>query len=215
MKHHLPNQLTPQNKELFDTLCKKIQYISENNKPLLLKNPFDFANFFTIKQLYPHAKFIFIHRHPYEVISSILRAWQTLLTTQNKYTALFSPHYKEIFDKPLLLWLLRKYYQFPFPPGLFEIIRRSTQTTTYYLNNITQLTTNDYISVTYEQLCQHPNQTISDILRFVKQPNTTLDATTLIKPRQLDLAPEVQHIKKLIYKSMKSYFNLLNYDPNR
>ena len=48
MKHHLPNQLTPQNKELFDTLCKKIQYISENNKPLLLKNPFDFANFFTI-----------------------------------------------------------------------------------------------------------------------------------------------------------------------
>ena len=51
-------EIKPKNKEYFIELCQKIQYISKNKKPLLLKNPYDLANFLYIKKIFPNAKFI-------------------------------------------------------------------------------------------------------------------------------------------------------------
>ena len=67
--------ISKKNLDLFTELGKKIQFISENNKPILLKNPIDLSNFIFIKKHFPNAKFIFIHRHPFNVSSSFIKAF--------------------------------------------------------------------------------------------------------------------------------------------
>ena len=68
-----------------DGTSKKIQFLSGNDKPLLLKNPYDFANFLFIKQMFPSAKFVFIHRNPLKTISSLLNAMRMIINEKNPY----------------------------------------------------------------------------------------------------------------------------------
>lgn len=62
--------ITPDNLSVFQQLCRKIQFLSALDKPLLLKNPWDYSQFICVKEMIPSAKFIFIHRHPLDVINS-------------------------------------------------------------------------------------------------------------------------------------------------
>jgi Sulfotransferase family len=61
--------ITKQNLPVFQQLCRKIQFASDPDKPLLLKNPWDLPQFMYVKSVVPNAKFIFIHRHPIHVIN--------------------------------------------------------------------------------------------------------------------------------------------------
>ena len=78
-QHTRPLYIHPNNLHIFKDLAKKIQYISENNKPLLLKNPFDFQNTLYIKEMLPDTKFIFICRDPQKILSSSMKAIRFLL----------------------------------------------------------------------------------------------------------------------------------------
>ena len=51
----LASRIVNKNKTLFSDMCKKIQFISGNNKPILLKNPLDFSNFLCIKKEFSNA----------------------------------------------------------------------------------------------------------------------------------------------------------------
>lgn len=51
-------------------------------RQLLLKNPFHIARAKILAEMYPEAKFVFIHRNPYEVFSSTLHLWKTLCRDQ-------------------------------------------------------------------------------------------------------------------------------------
>jgi len=42
--------ITKNNVSKFNEMCKKITYISDRKKPILLKNPYDFSNFIYIKK---------------------------------------------------------------------------------------------------------------------------------------------------------------------
>ena len=204
VKKNLPNKMGEKNKELFENLCKKIQVISNNKKPVLLKNPYDYANFLYIFKEFPNAKFIFINRNPKEIISSNLRAWQTLLESKNPYTSLFSPKYKEIFDNPLLLFLMRTYYSSYLPFGLINIIRKASRETKYFLKNINKIKEKDYVIVKYENLCSNSNLEMKKILDFLKI-KSNLDFSNYIKPRKLKMLSEIERMEKYILKKMKSY----------
>jgi hypothetical protein len=65
-------------------MCKKIQFIAGNDKPILLKNPYDFPNFLYIKRVFPNARFVFIHRNPLKTISSTLNAIKMILKNNKK-----------------------------------------------------------------------------------------------------------------------------------
>ncbi|RPA67595.1 sulfotransferase [Cyclobacteriaceae bacterium YHN15] len=64
-------------KESFSYLIKKIS-IANNNKQLVLKSPPNTARIKILLSLYPKAKFIFIHRNPYQVYASNKRFWEVV-----------------------------------------------------------------------------------------------------------------------------------------
>jgi hypothetical protein len=205
------NKLTPKNLYLFENLCKKIQFISDKNKPILLKNPYDFPNFLFIKKVFPNAKFVFIHRNPIKVIDSTMRAWKTLLKNKNPYTALFSSSYDQLFENLLALYISRMYYSSVFPIGIFSVINRSTRAVKYYLKNIDQLQGTDYISIRYEDLCREPDKVIPNVMDLLHL-SSDMDFSQYISPRKMDLLPEVKMLQKFISLKMKQYFEYFKYD---
>ena len=84
----------------------------------------------------------------------------------------------------------------------------------YYLKNISKLSNKDYIEITYEKLCQNPNFTIKEILDFLKVKKINIDFSNYIKPREVDIDPNIKFLHKYIYKNMKKYFEKFNYSPN-
>lgn len=68
-------------KQAFSVFCRRLSFI--DGKRVLLKNPFHSMRIPLILKMFPKAKFIHIHRHPYEVIPSTIHMWQ-VVGNQNK-----------------------------------------------------------------------------------------------------------------------------------
>lgn len=184
-------------------LGKKIQVISTSEKPLLLKNPWDSSNFLFIKEKFPNCRIIFIHREATAVINSKLKAMQVLLAKRNAYTALLSEKYSGIFNHPLKQYFYRLYYSRLSGCGLRTIADETIESKLYFSKNIQSLSQTDYISITYEELCQNPRKTILDILQFLSlEQIEPLDFENLIKPRPHKLLPEVTRLKDKILQKL-------------
>jgi hypothetical protein len=205
-----PWRITKKNKMLFETLCKKIKYLSGDAKPLLLKNPYDYGNFLCIKKFYPNAKFVFIQRNPLEVISSTMKLWKTRLAVKDEFVSLYSKQSAAMYQNPLLLFGYRLFYGFGFPLGVFEVFWRVKTGTASFIHNIHQLSNKDYISIRYEDLCERPNESISSIIQFLGM-TSEMDFQESIKPRKLQLEPEVLFLKKFFYRRMRAYFEMFGY----
>jgi len=209
-ERNYPRTITEKNKELFELLCKKMKVLSGSDKPVLLKNPYDYGNFLSIKKLYPHAKFVFIQRNPLDVISSTMKLWKTRLKVRDEFVSMYSKESAAMYTNPLILFCYRLFFTLRFPPGVFEVFWRSKMGTDSYLRNLKYLSSSDYISIRYEDLCEKPGEVITTILRFLGM-RSEKDFTGYIKPRKLKLEPEVSFLKKFIYTWMKAYFNCFGY----
>ncbi|MBN1861217.1 MAG: sulfotransferase [Candidatus Thermoplasmatota archaeon] len=198
--------ITKKSVPLFTDLCKKIQFIAGNNKPLLLKNPYDFPNFLYIKELFPTAKFVFIHRHPLKTISSTLNAVRTILKKKNPYTSQLSTLYDTFYSNPLIRSFLRFLFWVIPECSVMFITRITAVGARYYVENIERLPVEDYISITYEDLCTHPQELLDTILsKFSFSPQHKIDAASFIKPRSVAVDDAVQKLRGHIYASMKMY----------
>lgn len=178
--------LNSKNLTLFTELCRKIQFISGNDNPILLKNPYDFSNFLFIKKIVPNAKFVFIHRHPFKILSSLKKAFLVLLKHRNYFTTQIIRTYNRIFENPLLLHTLRFFFsRIP----LFGIVL-----------------------LTYEDLCKNPQENIEKIMESLDiETYNKIDFTSFIKPRKTQLDSSVKQLREIIYKSMKEYFKFFGY----
>ena len=204
--------ITRKNIALFIEMCKKIQFIAGNDKPILLKNPYDFPNFLYIKQVFPNAKFVFIHRHPLKTISSTLNAIKTILKNKNPYTTQLSEIYDKFYSNPLLRLPLRFILSKIPECGVIFITRITAKAVDYYLKNIEKLPKGDYITITYEGFCQHPQETLENIMTRLSQNMIhAIDASSLISPRTVEIDGSVQKLRKHIYHSMKTYFDMFHY----
>jgi hypothetical protein len=200
------------NVDVFKQLCKKVQFLSKNNKPILLKNPSDFSNFLFLKQTFPTAKFIFIHRHPLHTITSMLNALKKIIQEKNAYTAKLSPVYNSFYANILLRYPLRFIFCIVPYIGVILISKITANATQYYLNNIDTLSSDDYISITYEQLCLHPQECLESIMNKFSFPIiNSYDATALIKPRQVPLNNNILKLRRYILNRMKKYCKKFNY----
>ncbi|MEE4259688.1 MAG: sulfotransferase [Bacteroidales bacterium] len=61
--------------------CKRLSYPS--GKRVLLKNPFHSMRIPLLLEMFPGAKFIHIHRHPYKVVPSTIHMWK-IVSKENK-----------------------------------------------------------------------------------------------------------------------------------
>lgn len=208
--------ITKKNVDLFEEMCKKIQFISGNQKPLLLKNPYDFKNFLLIKQMFPSARFVFIHRHPQKTISSLVKAMRTILEEKNPYTARLSKLYDQWYSNPLLLHLLRFMFKTMPECSVMLLANTTARMTYYYIKNINKLSEQDYISITYEELCTHPSETLQRIMdKLGVSPLSPIDTESLMHPRKRDIDPPVRKLHRYIYDLMRSYFEQFGYSKEK
>lgn len=203
--------ISKKNLNLFTELGKKIQYISENNKPILLKNPIDLSNFIFIKKHFPNAKFIFIHRHPFNVSSSFIKAFRLLLTEKSPYVSILLKQYNQLYDYRLLLYVFRILTGSLSPIGMIILIKFYSLLINKYLKNISNLSQDDFIEITYENLCEKPNETMNEIFDFLKIEIKNLDFSNYIKTRKTNLDPNLKKFHSFVHKNMKNYFKKFNY----
>jgi len=202
----------PDNVNVFRDLAKKIQYISENNKPLLLKNPFDFQNTRYIKEMFPDAQFIFICRDPQKILSSSMKAIGFLLQGKHHYSTQIFRAYNTIYQNPILLSSARLFFQQLSLFGLFYVTMVYSKISNRFMKNITYLSSKDYIIVKYEDLCNNPKKTIEDIMVFLNlEIRENIDVKQLIKPRKKEMEPSVVKMKYFIYKRLKKYYDFFGY----
>ncbi len=203
-----PCEINDKNIKIFQEMCAKIQFISNNNNPLLLKNPYDFNNFIYIKQRFPAAKFVFIHRDPMSVSNSSMSAVENLLKEMNPYTALLSKRYAKYFRRSLIQKLGKFYFSISRPLFVRVMLSTMVKRVKYYADNIKKLDSTDYISITYENLCANPNQVMTRVMDFLNQ-KTEIDFSPYIKPRDLKFSSDILKKRDLISKKMSRFSELL------
>jgi hypothetical protein len=208
------NKITPKNIDIFIELCKKISFISNNSKPVLLKNPMDFPNFLYIKKIFPNAKFIFIHRNPINVISSTMKALKYIFEEKKTLPPSVFKFYYVISENPLFLKFFRFCFSNFFPIGFFIITLYTRNALNYYIKNIKNLNKQDYLSLTYENLCSQPQKKMEEIMSFLGYNNIKKDFSVYIKPRKTNIDKSVIKRKKFIYNLMKKYFDHFNFKIN-
>lgn len=210
------SKLTHETLKIFTEFCKKIQFISKNDKLLLLKNPFDFSNFVYIKSVFPETKFIFIHRNPIKTLNSQLKAMRTLLEYKSEYMALLSPEYDRVFDNKILFNYYRFMYSSITPIRSNKAIKNLVKSTDFFLENIESLTREDYICTRYEDICENPDSEIEKILKFLNiEAKSHVRYSDFIKPRKTTNLKEIQKKEKFILKRMKPYLSYFKYLENK
>lgn len=211
-QHSSQMYISPKNLPLFMEMCKKIQFIAKNNKPILLKNPYDFSNFLYIKKIFPNAKFVFIHRHPLKTLSSAIKAVDVIMKNKNLYTTKLFRLYNKIFENPLSLFVVRLCFCRFKELGVIYLTLNSSSDTSYYLKNIQKLPKKDYVSINYEDFCKDPQKNMEKILHSLKiKASNKIDFTNFIKPRKTQLDQSVVRLRKFICVFMKKYFKHFGY----
>lgn len=160
-------QLSPRTLPRFLELCRKVQSVSERDRPLLLKNPWDARSFLYIKQVLPASRFIFIHRNPADVVRSMLQGMRSLLRDRNPYHALLARFYDRLMDRPWRVRLTRLLFTSRFGVGTKVVAWQVARTARYFLDNVRALPEGDHVSVRYEDLCRDPEAVVNRILRFL------------------------------------------------
>jgi omega-hydroxy-beta-dihydromenaquinone-9 sulfotransferase len=69
-------------KSIYSNLLKQIEVFNKVDKKLLLKNPHNTGRLKVLHEMYPKAKFIFIHRNPYDVFRSTITLYERAVKTQ-------------------------------------------------------------------------------------------------------------------------------------
>lgn len=203
-------KISPKNLPTFIEIAKKIQFISDKDKLLLLKNPLDFQNFIYIKKVFPDAKFVFIHRDPIKVISSLVKALQILFENKKPLPEHIFRNYNKAFENPLLLRTIRFCLSDVVPIGKIAISLYITKSIKYYLKNIESLPKDDYICVLYKDLCENPQKNLESIMKFLNvKTNNIIDFKSYIKPREDQLDRSIIKMQGFISKNMRDYFRYI------
>jgi len=176
--------------EALTTFCKKLHIKFKKN--ILLKNPFHSLRIQELSKLYPQAKFICIHRHPFAVVPSTIKLW-TLVGCDNNLNGRFkSPDISEvtvIFDK------------------MYKKVETDFKT----------LTPNRYCHLRFEDLESDPLNSIKNIYEtfgydFSQQfENKILDYVQSMVSYQKNNYNLTEGQKQLILTSLKDYMSDYSY----
>jgi hypothetical protein len=158
-------QLTRKSFPKFLDLCRKVELVSESDRPLLLKNPWDYRRFLFVKEMLPESKFIFIHREPADVASSILRAMRLLTKEKNAYHALVARFYERMMGSRWQRYLVRRMFESAL--GAKIVTRQFAATARYFVDNVGKLPPQDFLSLRYEDFCARPRAVVSGALDFL------------------------------------------------
>ena len=127
----------------YHNMLLQIQWFNKSNKQLLLKNPHNTARVKLLLEKYPKAKFIYLHRNPLEVYSSMHHLYKKTISTQ---------HLQEINNSDVKQNIIY-FYQ---------------STIEGYLKNRSLIPPNQLIEISYKELDEAPVNTINKIYKSLK-----------------------------------------------
>jgi hypothetical protein len=196
--------------------CRKIQYISDPTKPLLLKNPRDYgANFPLVLRLFPDAMVIFNHRNPLETVNSWLKMARNTFEEKNPLSGFFeAKRYERLWGRRfnLRLSIMRFLFSETWDLGARLSARRVVSRAEYYLDHIDEVSKSRYISIRYEDLCAEPDRIIMDILGFLGlKSERPVDFADLIQFREPELLPSVARRLPQLDRKLARYCRALDY----
>jgi hypothetical protein len=208
-------RLRPETRPRLLELCGKVR-LTGGDRPILLKNPWDVLGFAYVKQVFPSARFVFIHRHPLNVMSSQLEATRSLFRSRNEYVALLSPWYRRQFERPGALRVTRLMSASRFGIGARIAGRHVTKVARYYLASVGGLPARDYVELRYEDLCTRPDATLQRLLAFLDvKAARDVRARDVVRPRGAPVLPEIQRRYRTIRHDLADYCARQGYDVDR
>ncbi len=199
----------------FLELCRKTLAVSDSpDKPLLLKNPWDFDNFQRIRELIPRARFVFLHRDPIDTVNSQLKALRQIWHEGNAYAQMLGGERGKWLDNSvvhaLLSWATDPTSRIRLAERL--LVRYATRWTTGYLDRIAALPRDCYHELRYEDLCGHPNESIHEIMTFLGElPENVVDYRDEIAVRPTNLLPGLSARKALLEQKFERYRRVWGY----
>jgi hypothetical protein len=176
-------RLAPRTADRFDELCRKVQRLGVGGRPLLLKNPWDYASFPWIKARWPRARFVFLHRNPAHVVGSMLAGLDTLLAERNAYHALVARFYDRLWQRPRALALVRLALSPRLGLGRQLVGWHVRRTARAFVRHVGELPAADRVSVRYEDVCRDPAREVARILDALGlEPNPHPCYRDLVRP---------------------------------
>ena len=196
-KYNVFKGISPREKKLWQRdyvyLLRNIS-LYNGNKPLLLKNPHNTGRVRELLELFPNAKFIFLHRDPYKVFLSTLHMYDKVVRSQFFHDV----GDKEIRD--LVLYISR------------ETLRK-------YLDERELIPEGNLIEVAYSDLSENPLETVKRIYEQLKLPDFSeaqeeikhhIDSVRDYKKNVFkELDPE---LKERVRKELDFYFKAFGYE---
>ena len=177
------SKLTTKAFPLFREICETVQSTQPLDRPLLLKNPWDFGNAHVIRQIIPTARFVYIHRHPMETVSSMWRFLDAAFQEPNPYMAMMSERYLGITRSRWKMGALRTVVRRI--PGAFidGLILWFGRQCDGYLKSIDLVPESARLEITYDQLCENPNATMARIRNQFNIADNGVDFSGMISRR--------------------------------
>ncbi len=173
---------------------KKLTY--KYNKPLVLKSPAHTAHVRTLLSMFPDAKFVLIHRDPYEVFSSSMHC------------------FNKVFD----MWALQKLGDYDI---VGSTIRNYREVTEKYFAERSLIPEQNLVEIPFTQLDAQPLETMRAIYKRLALPEFDhVDAKlqtyiqslgTYRKNRHTDLAPE---LRARLVDQWQEYFRNWGYEES-
>lgn len=130
-------------KKTYNDMLKQIALFRGKEKRLLLKNPHNTGRVAILKELYPDAKFIFIHRNPYDVYQSNIHLYEKTIKSQ------FLQDFSDTEIKERVLYC-------------YETTMKK------YIEDKKLLDENQLIEISFEELSNKPIDTIEKIYKQLK-----------------------------------------------
>lgn len=126
-------------------LNKKVNFTAPNSS-LIIKNPGSTAQIRYIRKIYPKARFIFLHRNPYDVFYSNIKLWNRLMDN----LALQQISEEDI--KENILYIYRKMHL-------------------NYLDDKRHIPEGHLVEIAYEQLSENPQDSLREIFEKLSLGN--------------------------------------------
>ena len=198
--------LTPASLGLFAEILTAL----DDGRPILLKNPWDYAHFPFLAQAFPRARFVFIHRHPFRVIQSAVGVFRAIWSERDGYVDLLSQRYRRLWGNPLTRLLFRWLGTGALALDVRSVISGVHRANLNYVEHHVSLPAERRLSVRYEDLCAAPQEQLQRIFDFLEL-GALPPLKTPPRPRHTPLMPELVLRTGRISSRMADYFALMGY----
>ncbi len=205
LKSWLTPPALPLLREIVDVLQR-----AHPDRPVLLKNPWDYGGEAQILRAFPDARFLTVHRHPIAVVGSSVRLFRRIWAAPDPYTALLSPRYRRLwagrYSRALFQWLASPRNAVDLHITLGGLVGAHARHARWWGAGRGP-------TLRYEDLCADPVAEVARLLAGLGLPPAAAP-TTATTPRPVRLDPELEPHRWLINWRTRGYRARWGYAPD-